>query len=692
MEQDLRESLQQARRFSARGDFAEARRELDSASREAEPDVRASLHRQSLTLEVLESIDLVRRLLREGDAAGAARASGTILNALNRDEYARLGVVGAALSLLGRAGDLARRMESGDRGGRTSEEVGAFVQHLGRELTALERETVSRNLEAALDPAQAQATSTLGDLLNRKPWRSSLSRPVEAVPEASRSAANVPVTRAEDSESPVIGRILIEQEQRERVSAAPQTATDGARPMDPFEVVSRAALENWHIVLASALLFGVIGYLTMVGAPDRYASTALLQKTPQSNLRAPITNRPQTYVPPLPPKTILQLVQLRTFHERVSSRLQNSGWAPGEMPAANELKKYSISADAITQSLDVTVEDTGAQTFMISFQATHDNPEWAQAIAGGAADEFRVVHYEHITREAIANLTDYEARRGQMKERIDTIRKARLNEFKTSEAEGLGATLEQRINHLLTKVGTSRNDLQTSRITLKAARQELDAQIQISERIPEYEQPAADARIGERVRNLTEIERELRELNRKAETYGPEHPARKRITQLEDDIALLRAEIKELEAAQRSPGQELPLNRDRAIAEDRVVKARYNVTLNEDTVARLEELIPRLESELAGLRDGYLQSESMRREEADLLAQQSRNDVVIEEIGAIKGSADRELALVSPASKSTKVQKDVLVGIAVGIVLGLVVGIGVAIGLLRRRQLRRVTA
>ena len=51
--------------------------------------------------------------------------------------------------------------------------------------------------------------------------------------------------------------------------------------------------------------------------------------------------------------------------------------------------------------------------------------------------------------------------------------------------------------------------------------------------------------------------------------------------------------------------------------------------------------------------------------------------------------ADRELALVSPASKAAKLPREVLLGIALGLVLGLAVGIGLAIALLRRRQLAR---
>lgn len=675
--------------MSARGDFASARRELQSVTPVAEPEYREPLHRQAMTLEVLESIDLVRRLLREGDTAGASRASTTILNALNNDEYARLGVAGAALSLLGRATELARRVEGGDRTAGTSEEVSAFVQHMGRELTALERETVHRSLEAVLDPQRTTSGSTLGDLLNRKPWRSGLSRPVEAVPEPGKSGAHVPVMQGPDS--PVIGRILIEQEQRERVAAAPQTATQG-RAFDPFETVTRAALEYWHVVLAMALLFAAIGYFAMVSAPDRYASTALLQKSPQSNLRAPITNRPQNYVPSLPPKTILQFVRMPTFHERVSKRLETTGWAPGESPAESEFKKYSLSAAVVAGALAVSVEDTGASTFLVSIEATHDNPETAQAIAGAAAEEFRIVHYEYITREAGANLTDYQARLVVINERIEALRKQRLEEFKTDDVLGLGASLEQRINHLLKQITDNRKGLDDARIELKAARQELDAQIAIAERIPEYQQPEADSRIAERMRSLNELESELRELNRKAETYGPEHPARKRIKQLQDDIELLRAEIKALEDEARKPDQQQPMNPHRAEAEDRVNKARYRVTLNEDRVASTEKLLPALESEVAGLRQSYLQSESLRRDETDLLAQKSRNEVVIEEINAVRSSAGRELALVSPATKASKVPKDTLVGIAVGIILGLVVGIGVAVALMRRRQTRRALA
>ena len=155
---------------------------------------------------------------------------------------------------------------------------------------------------------------------------------------------------------------------------------------------------------------------------------------------------------------------------------------------------------------------------------------------------------------------------------------------------------------------------------------------------------------------------------------------------MQEDIELVKAEIRELEKGSPEDLDRRKLNPVRALAEDRVARARSRVMMAQDKVEYLEKHIPKLETELEGLRKDYLQSESLRRQEQDLLASKERTDVVIEELSAVKASADRELALVSPAGPAQKIERETLVGIAIGLVLGLVVGIGIAIGLLRRRQ------
>ena len=679
------------RKLAARGDYAAARRRvselLAGAEGPVEGQLRAELEKQGRTLEVLESVDVVRRLLRDGDAGAAAQASHTILDALSSDEYARLGVVAAALTLLGRAGELARKVESGDRTHETREELDAFVDYLGTELNQLGRDSVDRPLEMALDPAAGlRGAYTLGDMLSRRPWNP-IRPSLEAVPEgqSGRAAASNP-------NSPVIGRILIEQEERERVSALPQTQTQGAGAgQDVFDMVGRAALDGWYIVLAMALIFAAAGYVAMAVRPDRYQSSALLQKTPTSKLRAPVTGQTNEYVPSLPSKTVLELVKLPTFHQRISARLSEVGWAEstaGEAPDPDKLKTYAVSAGEVSDALSVNVTETGRDAYLIEFKAEHKNELTAQAIAGAAAEEFRAYHYEHVTREATLNLVDYEARAVRIKGDLDKIYEKRLAEFATGDVEAIGVDIESRTKGLVRDIQAARSELVTRRDELRAAREELDGKTAIAQRLPEFDLPQQNQRIAVREEFLAKLDDELYELSRKRNNFGPDHPIQERIKELQEDIDLVKAEIRELEKGTPEDMDQRKLNPVRALAEDRVAEARSRVSVASDRVDYLEKHIPKLEAELEDLRGDYLASEALRREEADLMRAKDRTDVVVEELVAVKSSADRELALVSPAGAAQKIERETLVGIAIGLILGLVVGIGIAIGLLRRKQVR----
>lgn len=691
MTSDVQAIIEQIRKLAARGDYAAARRrivELIATDATIEGELKLELDKQGRTLEVLESIDVVRRLLRRGDAGGAAQASSTILDALSSDEYARLGVVAAALTLLGRAGELARRAETTD--GENKIEVDAFVEYLGSELNQLGRDSVDRPLETLLDPAAADGAYTLGDLLSRKPWKSNLSPALEAVPEAhhespsQRASVAMPVDG-----SPVIGRILIEQEERERVSTAPQTQTEGAGAQaDAFEIVGRAALQNWWVVCMSMLAFAFIGYVAMTAAPDRWQSSTLLQKTQTSKLRAPITGEPTEYVPSLPHKTVLELVKLPVFHQRVADRLKNEGWGPGENPKPEEIGKYDVTAGEVNQALSVQVTETSRNDYLIEFRAVADDAVEAQAISGAAAAEFREVHFEHVTREATLNLGDYETRAKRIREDLDKVYAQRMSEFATGDVEAIGVDIESRTRSLVVQIKQARDEYEIAKIELRAARDALDSRIRTAERLPEYELPQQDARAAARRQFLEQLERELYELARKRNNFGEKHPIQERIKELQEDIELVKAEIRELERGSPDDLDERKLNPDRARAEELVTEARSRLSIAQDTVDYLEKHIPKLEAELEGLRADYLKSESLRREEVDLLRAKERTDVVIEELNTVKASADRELALISPAGEASKLERETLLGIAVGLVLGLVVGIGIAVGLMRRRQMR----
>src|SRR5690606_19902064 len=107
---ELKETLESVRRLSAAGDFAAARSRLEGAARPAEASMRNLVHRQTLTLEVLEGLDVVRQLLERGKIEKASRTAERIAVALEKPDYAALGVAASAQALLDRAAALTRRI------------------------------------------------------------------------------------------------------------------------------------------------------------------------------------------------------------------------------------------------------------------------------------------------------------------------------------------------------------------------------------------------------------------------------------------------------------------------------------------------------------------------------------------------------------------------------------------------------
>ncbi|MBE7491751.1 MAG: hypothetical protein HS108_08370 [Planctomycetes bacterium] len=690
MTEHTESAVAEVRRFAAAGDYTSARRRLGeyvAAHPELDPPTAARLDEQRRTLEVLESLEVIRQLLREGKTASAARAADGIREALTAADYARLGIVGAALALLGRAGDLARRAQSGDRSATLRDEMGAFVEHLAIELNHLQTEQVDRRLQAVLEPATGGAT--LGDLLSRRPWKSNLLPAVPPEPEparASQASASVPATAAPGGDGPVIGRILIAQEQQERVApvAQPQPVTGRG---DAFDLVGGAALRYWHVVAFVALLGAAIGWMGVLSTPETWQSSSILQKSPQSIPRAPLTGRPETYVSSLPSQTALQLAALPTFHERIARRLSETGWAEdGAKP-----RTMPVTRAEVTGSLKPTVENTGGGFYSIRFTATSREADRAQAIAAAAAEEFQKLHFEHITREADANLSEYEQRQRQVNAALDKIHARRLEEFAV-DAAAVGVTIKDRIDQLLSELRSARQAQADLRDNLAAARQQANALREIAERIPPLEEPRPDPKL-EALRKLqTEIEKELYDLLRRRGDFGPEHPMQRRIRDLQEDLRLTEKEVQELERAAASDLDRRRPNPQRAAADSRAAEAAGAVSLAEMRYNAASESIPRLEGELSGLREKYLASESLRREESALLAQKERYAVIVEELTAVRGSAARELTLIAPAGKAHLVPRQELVGIAAGLVAGLVIGIGVAVMLLRRRQLARMEA
>ncbi|MBK9974006.1 MAG: hypothetical protein IPP14_04450 [Planctomycetes bacterium] len=695
MTEALEVVVSDVRRYAAAGDFTSARKRL-AEHMEAYPNGPvAQLNEHRRTLEVLESLEVVRQLLRDGKTASAARAAEGIRDALNSTEYAQLGILGAALALLGRASDLARRAESGERSPMLGEELGAFVEYLSSELNHLQTEQVDRRLQRVLQPAQtadAAATATLGDLLSRRPWRTNLLPTVsqkatrtQAEPEPQSQAQPAdPVQAAASGTSPVIGRILIAQEQTERIAPVvqPQTATGSA---DTFDLVGRAALRYWHIVAGCAVIAAAIGYLAVLSAPQKYQSSSLLQKTPQSRLRAPITGNSEDYVTSLPSQTVLQLATLDPFRERVSRRLTDIGWTESGKPDPNT--RIPITREEVAGALTVNVDNTGGGIFSIRFTAVSRDRATAQAIAGAAAEEFRQLHYEHMTREAGANLADYEKRQKDILAQLDKLYQRRLQEFAVENTDSVGVTLKDRIDQIILELRNARTQHDSLALQLTAARQAEQSLAEIALRIPPYEELAPDAKLLALHRLQADMEKDLFDLLRKRSDLGPEHPMQRRIRDLQEDLNLVEKEIEELERTNAADVDKRKVSPLRAAADSRVAEAKAASALLQLQFDAVGKDVPKLEGGLSRLREQYLASETLRRDETSLVAQKERNEVILEELSAVSKGAERELTLLSPASQSQPVPRQELVGIAIGLIAGLIIGIGIAVALLRRRQL-----
>lgn len=689
MTDHLQSAVSDIRRLAAAGDYTAARRRLGeylAAHPELDPGAGRALDDQRRTLEVLESLEVIRQLLREGKTGSAARAAEGIREALGASEYARLGILGAALALLGRAGELARRVESGERTRSLSEELGAFMDHLSGELNHLQTEQVDRRLQAVLEP-DADPGATLGDLLSRRPWRSNLLPAVAAMPETAQpGVATAPGTR---DGSPVIGRILIAQEPQERVAPV-AVAQPSPAQVDLFSLVGSAALRYWHVVLGIALISAAFGYFAVLSSPQRWQSSSLLQKSPQSLPRAPLTARPDTYVSSLPSQTVLQLASLPTFHERVARRLSETGWSEDGKPAASA--RLPLTREQVAAALNPAVENTGGGFYSIRFTAEYQDGAAAQAIAGAAADEFQKLHFEHVTREANANLADYDVRQKSVTAALDRLYQQRLDEFAVENSAAIGITVKDRIDQLVTELRGARSTLEELRTSLAAARQQESALREIAERIPPYEELPPDAKLVALRSLKVEMEKELYDLVRKRGDFGPEHPMQRRIRDLQEDLSLADKEIEEIERSNAADIDRRKINPLRASADSRVAEARSEAALIELRLKSTTESVPKLETELNGLREKYLASETLRREESSLLAQKERYAVIVEELTAVRDSAGRELTLIAPAAKAQLVPRQELIGIAVGLIAGLAIGIGVAIALLRRRQLAEIEA
>jgi hypothetical protein len=652
---ELKDTLQSVRRLSADGEFGTARKRLDSAVPQAEPGMRNLLHNQALTLEVLEGVDVVRRLLLQGKTASAAKAATRISTALGKPDYARLEVSNAAQSLLGRAEGLASRIDGGDRTARTREELDAFLEHMGAELERLQGENVDRSLEAAMDSRRSPSgASTLGDLLNRRPWRSGLSRAVQPAPQTSGR------------------RLETTGEAPRRAGVSVARPAEQAEPGDLFELMSRAALEYWHIILFAALVFAIAGYFGVVATMDRYESVAQLQTKHLGPARAPVSKRPQDYVQPVASKIALNWTTLQEFHSDLSDRTRQSG--------------DTIPPEVTRAALTAKADETGDKTYRIALTAIHRDPEWARAIAAAAADELRERFIEHQTNPLDAILLDREKRRDQATAELDAIRKKRLEELKLDDVEAVGKAPKEWAQVLTRRLENAQADLNAATLELRSAEKKLAAQMAIRDQLPEFDEPVRDARIEERVKSLTVMERDLRNLKRKAEPFGPDHPDQKVITELQEEIELLRAEIQEMEKEARDPNRPPPLNRERALAEDRVATDQFRVNLMQDKVSNLTERIPRIEEQLQQLKPILEASPEQDKGEAELLKELAKHEDTIQDVTAMRASADREIELLSPASKPAAVKKDVLVGTFVGVVLGAIVGLAGAVWLFKRRS------
>lgn len=688
----ITEQAVRIRELAARGKFADAREALYelsdrvSESPETNSALAAELPKLARTLEVLESVDVVRGLLKAKDSQSAAEAASRILERLAEDEYAQLGVSGAAITLLSRASELARR-------GSTAE-TDAFVDYLGGEMNDLTQRRFDVPLQRSLREPSARTASTLGDLLNRKPWRSGLQPTVQDAPEAQGSTAHVPTVEkmGEPGGAPVLGKILIEQEPRAG-QAAPQTQTSGgADQTDIFDFVGRATLDRWYVVLGTALVFSLLGYLITVAQPTKYQATALLQKTAPSPLRAPITNETTQLAPTMPREAVAEMTRILSFFQDIEKKLASEGWAPTQGP--NKGIKQPLTAltlDDIALALKSTVKDLGSGSYLIEFSATHTDPNTAQAVADTAARVFKDRYRYTLVREPQANLDDYKKRGTDLERELEGIKQQKLNEFYIApDSEAAGLSTEERTRLLMEKLGKSRAEHARANLAVAAAKLELrDFEDQLRDTEPTIPNPRAgtgNPQLDALYAKLEQVTDELLDLDRKRSEFGPKHPIHDKITELRAQRAELLRRVEQMEeetGVRRATIQ----NPAWVTAGLRVKEAKARLGASELEEKHWSEEAARIEKELNGLREKYLASAELTRRESELQDQLKRNKVVQEDLESVIATADRELQEVQWSLRASPLEPKTLVGIAVGLVVGLVVGVAIAIALLRRHKL-----
>ena len=701
MQDELNESFTKVRRSVARGDYAGARHELEQMQQsQAETlaglsaSAKGGLIEQSRIIEVLESVDVLRKLLRDGDGQNAGRAAATILDALSADEYAGLGIIGSALTLIGRARELAIRSQV-DSSRSTKEEVSAFVDYMGTELTQLERDCLNPSLEEVLQGKSSEtAGATLGDLLSRKPWRASTDSAVQAVVEPRSSSGStrttsVDATPVDDYPSPVIGRILIEQEERERATA-PQTVTgsSGRQTEDIFEVVSRAAFQHWVVVLGLGLIFAAIGYLFVVISPTEYQAASTLHKSETSEIRAPVTGEPDIYMSQLPPKAVLQQANSTSFHIRVSRQLKESGYTPTSYdgkPVKN--RTFDLSPPEVAGSVAATLSSIERGSYTIEFTARHKDPVVAEALASGAAAAFIEFHRDQLTRQTRDNKREYEKLMLAVTTRLEEIKKQKLAEFQISGTQAVGVTLESRIQELLQELKSANEKREQAEIDIEVSLKQIEFLQQIADRIPMYDVESYSERARALESLLTELRKEYYSLTRKRSDFGPDHPVQNKIRELKEDVQLIERELEEIRTGDAADLDRRNINPVRAQADENVAMAK---AAHHDAKRRFEignKKVPPLEAELKSMRNAYQPSLELRVEEDALKDRKKNYSLKLEEMSAVEAGADLDLALLSPDVRATPLKANTLVGIAVGLIIGLLAGIIVAIILLRRRQI-----
>lgn len=687
----LAEKATEVRELAAQGDFASAREALSlleqAISESDSPQAMAaqqSLPRLSRTLEVLESIDVVRNLLRAGNQPAAAEASSRILDRLSDDDYAELGVCAAAVTLLSRAGELARRDEP--------EEIDAFIEYLGGEMAELEQRRFDEPFKRMLGEKSRDASSTLGDLLNRKPWRSGLQPAVTENAQTRTEAARVPTIDkpGEQRGAPVLGKILIEQEPR--ASATPQTQTAAAGDGDVFDVIGRSVLSYWYVTLGMALLFSLLGYLIAVAQPPKYQATAILQKAPSSQVRAPISGQASVLVPALPREAVAEMSRMLSFHKAVEVSLAAEGWSPAEGPQKGQKQPtVPVTMDEIAVALKVTVKDTGGTAYLIEFAATHADENTARAIADTAARVFKQRYYETLVAEPDANLRDYKTRAAILKKEQEQISEQRVKEFYVaSDSEAAGVNTAERIRLLVQKLGESRLNHNNAKHDVAAAKLEYKGfQDQLAETpltIPNPNKGSGNPQLDALYKKWQEVSDELLDLDRKRAEFGPKHPIHDRINELRVQRAQLQGQIERIEEETGARSNTMP-NPGYSNVALRVKEARAKLDEAELREKRWAEDAQRIEVELNGLRDRYIASEALKTREAEVVELLKQNSIVQADLEAVISAAKRDLHEVQFALRAAPVEPKILIGIAVGLVLGLVVGVVIAIALLRRRKL-----